>query len=105
MAIQSINTLQNADNYNNIAKEYLLESLANLGQRYNVKGDSISINSLYLNRLFSFTNENLDDLCVVVSKENDEYRIYLVKKQDISTVFLPEQTISTKNDIVVLDDF
>ena len=105
MAIQSINTLQNADNYNNIAKEYLLESLANLGQRYNVKGDSISIDSLYLNRLFSFTNENLDDLCVVVSKENDEYRIYLVKKQDISTVFLPEQTISTKNDIVVLDDF
>ena len=105
MAIQSINTLQNSDNYNNIAKEYLLESLANLGQRYNVKGDSISINSLYINRLFSFTNENLDDLCVVLSKEDDEYRIYLVDKNDISTNILPEQTISTKNNTVILDDF
>lgn len=106
MAIQSINTLQNADNYNDVAKEYLLESLANLGQRYNVKGDSISMNSLYLTSLFSFTEEDLSELCVVISKtEGGEYRIYLVNKHEISRPILPEQTISTTNDILELSEF
>ena len=107
MAVQSINTLQNSDNYNNIAKEYILESLANLGQRYNVKGDSISIDSLSLTKLFRLTDaDNASDYVVVIEKANDEYKIYLVDyTESLTQPILTEQTISSSTGFVEFPDF
>lgn len=102
MAVQSINTLQNKDNYNNIAKEYILESLANLGQRYNVKGDSISVNDFMLKDLFEFSGtEDLSEYVVVVTKQSDEHQIYLVNKNDISQPI--SNVLTTKDNVVIID--
>ena len=106
MAVQPINTLQNADNYNVIAKEYVLESLANLGQRYNVKGDSISIAELSLGDLFDFTTtQGCEDMLAVVEKSSEKYTISLRKKDDLTTVVYPEKTLSPANDSLTLDSF
>lgn len=106
MAVQPINTLQNQDNYNVIAKEYVLESLANLGQRYNVKGDSISIAELSLGDLFDFTTtDGCEDMLAVVEKISGEYSISLRKKDDLTTVVYPEKTLSPSNNSLTLDSF
>lgn len=106
MAVQPINTLQNVDNYNIVAKEYVLESLANLGQRYNVKGDSISIAELSLGDLFDFTSiDGCEDMLAVVEKSNGEYTISLRNKDDLTTVVYPEKTLSPTNDSLTLDSF
>ena len=102
MAVQSINTLQNKDNYNNIAQEYILESLANLGQRYNVQGDSISIGEFSLDKLFDglVGSINVKDTVLVVDKDNDIYNIYLKTKNEngVWERTLVEQTLSTTDD-------
>lgn len=112
MAIQSINTLQNSDNYNNIAKEYILQSLANLGQRYNVKGDSISIDSLSFDKLFNLTDVDVDNSLIIVEKdrETEDYLIYLVGKNDqnswdLSRNILPNATLSTKDESLTIESF
>ena len=79
MAVQSINTLQNSDNYNQIAKEYILESLANLGQRYNVKGDSIGVKSIPLGTTL-FGNIQLDNKILVIDKQDNEHIFYLTEQ-------------------------
>lgn len=112
MAIQSINTLQNKDNYNSIAEAYLLESLANLGQRYNVKGDSISIGNLTLSKLFNISNAdiiNKDTLCVI-KKAADEYSIYLINKNeygdwDFDIPISGTSVFSTNDNELYLDSF
>ena len=72
MAVQSINTLQNSDNYNQIAKEYILESLANLGQRYNVKGDSIGVKSIDVaDKLFGISAEEAQNKILVIDKQDN----------------------------------
>jgi len=111
MAIQSINTLQNSDNYNNIAKEYILQSLANLGQRYNVQGDSISIDSLSFDKLFNLTEVDTDNTLVVVekNKETDKYEIYLVEKDvngwELTQRKYAEQTLSTGDESLYIESF
>lgn len=103
MAVQSINTLQNSDNYNNVAKEYILESLANLGQRYNIQGDSISVNDFKLKNLFNFTSgTNTSDYVLTVKKtDSGEYQIFYVDTQDISRPISP--IVVNTNDTVKLD--
>ena len=110
MAVQSINTLQNKDNYNNIAQEYILESLANLGQRYNVQGDSISIGSFSFDKLFNLDGVDVKNTVVVVEKdkESGEYKIYLVGKNsnnawDIYSPILSNQTLSTLVDSLEIE--
>lgn len=71
MAVQSINTLQNSDNYNEIAREYVFQSLSNLGQRYNVKGDSISLKDFDISELFNINNIN--GKLLSIKKENTNY--------------------------------
>ena len=108
MAVQSINTLQNSDNYNNIAKEYILESLANLGQRYNIKGDSISIDNLSLSKLFSFTDideDKLPNYVVTITKEEGEYKIYIVEKDNLSNVVTEVGTLSSNVEGSTFDSF
>jgi len=100
MAIQSLNTLQNKDNYNQVAEEYILESLANLGQRYSVQGDSIAIGNFSIGSLFQNTNS---DYLVIVQKqeESDNYEIYLADK-NLSPVDNP---IPVNINSVKIDDF
>lgn len=90
MAIHSINNIQNSSDYQNKEKQYILESLANLGQRYSVKGDSIKIGELSLYNFFTDKGvninaiPNLDKLVCVINKVDDAYSLSLVYNYDIT---------------------
>lgn len=59
MALQTINTIQNINDLKNIVDQYQLESLANLGQRFSIKGDGVSSRTFTLNELlYENTNKN-----------------------------------------------
>lgn len=99
MAVQSINTLQNSDNYNQIAKEYILESLANLGQRYNVKGDSIGVKSIDVaDKLFGISAEEAKNKILVIDKQDNEYNFYVTEKLSNGTWNLNNKLYSLTND-------
>lgn len=110
MAIQSINTLQNKDNYNSIAKEYVLESLANLGQRYSVKGDSISIGTLTLDKLFN-TEDITDTSVAIIRKTDTGYSIYLADRDNTNgrwNLSIPEdntKVLSTNENDLLIESF
>lgn len=55
MAIQNINSLNNpaAFDINAATEEYLIQALANLGQRYSIKGDGIGITTIKFADLFT----------------------------------------------------
>ena len=90
MAIHSINNIQNSSDYQNKENKYILESLANLGQRYSVKGDSIKIGELSLYNFFTDKGvninaiPNLDKLVCVINKVDDAYSLSLVYDYDIT---------------------
>ena len=55
MAIQNLNSLNNPVdfNINKATEEYLIQALANLGQRYSIKGDGIGITTIKFADLFT----------------------------------------------------
>lgn len=60
MAIQNINLLQQQidfEHLKNVNDRYILDSLANLGQRLGVKGAGITMNTLYLKDLINFSDD------------------------------------------------
>ena len=62
MSIQNINTLQNPIDFSQLStysNEYLLQSLANLGQRLSIKGDSIKTRGFSFIQLFA--NQTYDE--------------------------------------------
>ena len=60
MAIQNINSLNNpaAFNLDQATEDYLIQALANLGQRYSIKGDGVGINTISFIELFEESYES-----------------------------------------------
>lgn len=107
MAIHSINSLQNTADYKERQDKYILESLANLGQRYGVKGDSIKINELSLYNFFvdhgiEITSASeINKLLAVISKVDDSYSISLVKNNEITQkLYTIELNDNSKEDFI-----
>ena len=46
MSITNINTFQGRENISSLTEKYLIEAIANLGQRYSIKGDGIYTSSI-----------------------------------------------------------
>lgn len=100
MAIRNINNIQNHEDFKNAENKYILESLANLGQRYGIKGDSIKNGTLSLYNFFHDNGivniESINNKIVVLEKnEENSYRLYLVNKEEIS---LPISNIISLDD-------
>lgn len=76
--INDINTFQNKYDINlaNATEQYLIEALANLGQRYSLKGDGISVKVNTFPQINStLTNYNINIDVIKVSKSDDEQSV------------------------------
>ena len=75
MAIRNINNIQNHEDFKNVENKYILESLANLGQRYGIKGDGVKNGTLSLYNFFhdkSIVNiDSINDKIIVLKKSQD----------------------------------
>ena len=65
MAIQNINSINYPGEFNNLnsqTEEYLIQALANLGQRYSIKGDGIGIRTIRFADIIDAQNYSSSDL-------------------------------------------
>ena len=84
MAINNINTIQNPDDLEFIkqaSNEYILQSLANLGQRIGLTGDGVKISDFTFSDIVNGTNYNAHDYIGHIEKKFNE-----IKKQDVITI-------------------
>ena len=102
MAIRNINNIQNHEDFKNVENKYILESLANLGQRYGIKGDGVKNGTLSLYNFFhdkGIVNiDSINDKIIVLKKSQDiedSYSLYLVNKDEIS---LPVSSVISLDD-------
>lgn len=104
MAIQNINSLNYPGEFTNLnsqAEEYLIQALANLGQRYNIKGDGIGIKTIKFTDLF----DNAADLDKnsyigkISYKTNEGVPVTAIEIVNINStnVALPDYSIYEKN--------
>lgn len=113
MAIRNINTIQNPNDLAYIlsySNRYMYESLANLGQRYSVKGDSIQSN--YFTTLSVCNKSNDDfvdvngDIMKLISKlsviDNNLY-LQFFELTDISKLLYSEKLEYTINNLITTD--
>ena len=86
MAIRNFNLVQE----NNINQNYILESLANLGQRFSIQGDSIKPTYKTIREVFSsvlpISNEDYKNYIYRIenTQEEDTYRIILFEVDNVN---------------------
>lgn len=86
MSIQNINTIQNPNTFtyiSNLSEKYMYESLANLGQRFGVKGDGIETNKFTISDLFD--NKDVDNMISKMHISNNKLFISLYSKDNLIT--------------------
>lgn len=102
MALHNINTIQNQNDLAYIisqsSEQYNYEALANLGQRYSIKGDGIKTNCFTVADILNFDTSNLNDT------DNVKYitKLYISNKKlylslySLSNLIEPEATEEIK---------
>lgn len=113
--INNINTLQTnlteSSKLTTYTDEYLKESLANLGQRFSVKGDGVSLSEFAISDLFkdSDINESIDNACaycINIKYTGDELNSYNInlscnnnivnlESYEYTNVYITEENILT----------
>ena len=86
MSIQNINTIQNPNTFtyiSNLSEKYMYESLANLGQRFGIKGDGIETNKFTIGDLFG--NIADDNIISKMHISNNKLFISLYNKDNLIT--------------------
>lgn len=105
MSIHNINSIQSKLDLLNSSytDEYILQSLANLGQRLSVKGDSISTNSFLFSDLFYSGNTyGFDDYIGEIDLEDDNIIFKVLDRTNFSII----ETIGMPfvNNLIILKD-
>lgn len=85
MALHNINTIQNQDDLAYVisqsSEHYNYEALANLGQRYSIKGDGIKTNCFTVADILNFTINETNDSQGSVDKTNYITKLYISNKK------------------------
>ena len=85
MALHNINTIQNQDDLAYVisqsSEHYNYEALANLGQRYSIKGDGIKTNCFTVADILNFTLNETNDSQGSVDKSNYITKLYISNKK------------------------
>jgi hypothetical protein len=107
MSIYNINSIQNKLDLLNSSytDEYILQSLANLGQRLSVKGDSITTNTFRFNELFT-SIKNLDESQYIGTVHYDINNSCILFSVINRENFIPIEsvTIANKNNELIIDN-
>lgn len=108
MSILNINTLQDNFDLSTIGgynKEYILQALANLGQRLSVKGDSVATKSMYFTDIFESINinnySNPEDYIGRIKVDSSNILFQIVDK--ISFAIKTTESLVNSNDYIVVD--
>ena len=106
--IKNVNLMQNPqdiifDKNSEYSKEYLIQALANLGQRIGIKGDGISYKSFNFNdillddKLYSFIGYNNDTLYLATNTPNTDVLTYSFGgKSDVDVIDTVDDTLDVK---------
>lgn len=81
---RNINTIQNTDDtiLANATERYIIEALANLGQRYSIKGDGISVRVNTLGKLIPEFDQDPTQYIVKVEKTNENSILFKLLHND-----------------------
>lgn len=80
MSLKNINTIQNPNDIETISyfsNEYLYEALSNLGQRFSLKGDSVSTRFFTTLSIVNKTQSDFDDIKLISKLLANKNKLYL----------------------------
>jgi len=103
MAIRNINTIQNENDLNyisTVSQEYLAQSLANLGQRLGVQGDSILTANFLFNSLIDGENYDPQKNMGFIKYADDVYSLGICEKNNINYVKRAVEVNNTKDYLI-----
>lgn len=90
MSVININSIQNPNNglTGKYSEEYILQALANLGQRTSLKGDSVITKTITFRDVFSNNTEGYDPVNFVgmINRENDELVFQILNKSTFGSI-------------------
>lgn len=102
MSIQNINTLQNPIDFSQLStysNEYLLQSLANLGQRLSIKGDSIKTRGFSFIQLFANQTYDENNFVGCIEAKNNSVYFHILNKDTFINV--DTEILSNSNDYLI----
>ena len=107
MAIKNINTIQNPDDLEFIkqaSNEYVLQSLANLGQRIGLTGDGVKVNDFSFSEIVNGSTYSHFDYVGYMEKKGDSIIAGIKRKSDLSDVIVPVEIKNTDNYIITTSE-
>ena len=108
MAIRNVNIIQNPEDLSYFVKDYTVESLSNLGQRFSIKGDGITSLNFTIKDIFDIHNSEEFDkpICKLSSTNNHVYLdVYdSINNYGFDSVLYREEILYSKNTALFTDN-